>query len=125
MATDIDMETADFTNNPLADFGRTVSWEDCTKAIDPIHGDETLSYASGVNKTVIFFKRSKTYEQNTEGLVELGDAYIMATTTFGFAKDDRITVDSEVYLIRSVIRRYTNTATAFYDYCILFRTNSS
>ena len=125
MATDVGMSVSDFTDNPLADFGRTVSWENSTKATDPITGDESLSYAEAANKTVVFLKRSKTYEQSPEGLVELGDAYCMSAVADGFAKDDRLTIDSQKYLIRRVIRRYTNEGTAMFDFCVLFKTDDS
>jgi len=117
-AGDIGIAVGDFTNAPLADFGVTVSWENVTKSTDPISGDETLSYAVAANKTAVFLKRAIDYEQSPEGLLEQGDAYLMAETGDGMAKDDKITYSGETYIIRKVIRRQPGGVTMF-DFCVL------
>lgn len=116
--SDFGMNVADFNDNPLADFGVTVGWENSTKTTDNVTGEESLSYAASVNKTVVFLKRSASFEQSHEGLLESGDAYIMATTTDGFAKDDRITYETRKYLITNVIRRNPG-GVAMFDFCTL------
>ena len=119
MGNDIGMKPADFTDNALADFGVTISWENSTKALHPTSGDETLSYAAAANKTAVFLLRSKTYEQSPEGLIEKGDAYVMVVPADGFAKDDKVTYGGVTYIIRKVINRETNEGAAFYDFCVL------
>jgi len=119
-ASDIGIVPADFTDNALTDFGVTVSWEQATKTTDNITGDETLSYAEAVSKTVVFVRRTKTYEQSPEGRIELGDAYIMSQTSDGFVSNDKITYEGVTYLIKQVIRRRADGEDMF-DYCILFK----
>jgi len=120
-ANDIGIEQSDFTNNALSDFGVQLSWEDCTKTNDNITGDETLSYSTAVLTTAVFVKRSQRYEQTAEGLVDLGDAYIMSPISLGFAKNDRITYEGEIFLINEVIRRRANGINMF-DKCTLIKT---
>ena len=117
-AADIGIEVADFTNNPLSDFGVTVGWQNVAKTTDPITGDETLSYSASANKTAVFLKRAIDYEQSPEGLLEQGDAYLMASTGDGMAKDDKITYSGETYIIRKVIRRQPGGVVMF-DFCVL------
>ena len=38
----------DFKNNPLADFGVTVSWYKATKTISNISGQESLTYSDAI-----------------------------------------------------------------------------
>lgn len=117
-AADIGIEIADFVNNPLSDFGVTVSWENVTKTTGNITGDETLSYAAAADKTAVFLKRAIDYEQSPEGLLEQGDAYLMAQIADGMAKDDKITYGGETYIIRKVIRRSPGGVNMF-DFCVL------
>lgn len=117
-AGDVGIATTDFTSNALSDFGVSVTYEAVTKALDPITGEETLSYASGVSKTVVFIKRSQSYDTSREGIVDLGDAYCMAETSDGFKKDDLVTYNSEKFIILNVIRRRAGDVD-FFDKCIL------
>lgn len=114
----LNIATTDFTLNPLADLGISITWEDATVSDHPVTGQETISYASGVAKTVVFLKRNTIHEHAMEGEIELADGYIMAQTSEGFAKDDRITYNSRKYLIKSVIRRQWN-GIALFDFCEL------
>jgi hypothetical protein len=119
-ASNVGITSNDFINNPLTDFGVTVSWEQATKTTDNITGDETITYAPAVDKTVVFLRRSVIYELAKEGLVERGDAYIMAKTSDNFQKEDRITYDGVTYKIASVIRRKADGEDIF-DFCTLFK----
>jgi len=119
-AGDIGITSADFTNAPLADLGTSVTWEAVTKTTANISGDETLSYAGGVAKTVIFVKRTQRYAQGKEGLVDLGDAYCMSENSDGFKLNDRITFNGEKFLIGDVITRRANGETMF-DFANCFK----
>lgn len=119
-ASDIGIVPADFTNNALTDLGVTVTWEDVTKTNDNITGDETLSYAEGVSKTVVFVKRSQRYAQGKEGLIDLGDAYCMSQNSDGFAKNDRLTYEGEKFLIGDVITRRAD-GEAMFDFANCFK----
>ena len=119
-AGDIGITSADFTNAPLADLGTSVTWEAVTKTTANISGDETLSYAGGVAKTVIFVKRTQRYVQGKEGLVDLGDAYCMSENSDAFKLNDRITFNGEKFLIGDVITRRANDETLF-DFANCFK----
>lgn len=120
-AGDIGLATADFSDNALSDFPSTVSWENATKSTDLITGEETISYAAGTNKTVVFVKRAQRYVQGREGLVDLGDAICLAPTTFGFAKNDRLTFQGEKFIIDRVIRRRADDSVTFFDSCVCIK----
>ncbi len=119
-AGDIGITSADFTNAPLVDLGSSVTWEAVTKTTDNITGDETLAYAGGVAKTVVFVKRTQRYAQGQEGLVDLGDAYCMSENSDGFKLNDRITFNSEKFLIGDVITRRANGEVMF-DFANCFK----
>jgi len=119
-AGDIGITSADFTNGPLTDLGVRVSWEDVTKTTDNITGDETLNYAGGVSKIVVFVKRSQRYAQGKEGLIDLGDAYCMSQNSDGFAKNDRLTYEGEKFLIGDVITRRSD-GEAMFDFANCFK----
>ena len=71
---DIGITVADFTDNPLADWGETVSWENATKTVAPVTGAEDITYAAGSNVTVVFVKRAQRYEQGKEAVRRSGSA---------------------------------------------------
>ena len=119
-AGDIGITSADFTNAPLVDLGSSVTWEAVTKTTNNITGDETLSYAGGVAKTVVFVKRTQRYAQGPEGLVDLEDAYCMSEYSDGFKFNDRITYNGEKFLIGDVITRRANGEVMF-DFANCFK----
>ena len=106
----------------LADFKRTVSYQVMSKTIDPMTGDEATTFATGTNKDVIFFLEDNRYLFDKEGLVQVGDAYIMAELTLGIKRYDRVTVDGASYYIENVTRRHILN-TAMFDYAVLFKVN--
>ena len=89
----------DFKNNPLADFGVTVSWYKATKTISNISGQESLTYSDAIDKTGVFVKRGQRYVQTNEGLVDLGDAVLHVPSDYEFSKDDRIKYRGELFII--------------------------
>lgn len=102
------------------DLKRTVSYEVVTKTIDPMSGTETSSYATATNKTMIFFLNDNKWLFDKDGLIETGDAYVMAETSVGIKKFDRITVDGETYIIKNTTTRVFMGVTGF-EYGILYK----
>lgn len=113
------------TNEILSDWQRAVTLEVSTKSTTNITGSELESYATGSSVNVIFLKRELAYIFEKEGIVEKGDAYVICATAVGVKRYDRITVDSEKYLVENVIIRRAPDGTALFYYCILFKVNTS
>ena len=113
------VSTNDFTQI-LADEGRIVSYKVVTISNDPSTGTETTTYAAGADQTVIFFLQENRYIWDKEGLLEVGDAYIIAPTTLGIKRYDQVTVDGQTYYIENVTRR-TVLQTTMCDYGVLFK----
>lgn len=110
MATGV--STADFTAIH-ADLKRTVTYQVVTKTLTSFNADEKTAYAAGVSKDVIFFNQDKRYIFDKEGLIELGDAYIMAPTSEGIKRFDQFSIGGEKYYVKSVIRRTILQVTMF------------
>jgi len=96
--------------NLIDNFGKTISREAATKTTDNVTGDETLSYAAASNITGTFFKKSDEWMQDKQGLLEGADAVLMVKNGVTIAKDDRLTYDSEEYLVQDVITRRLGTS---------------
>ena len=92
----------------LSDLKRTVSYLVLTKTIDPVTGDEIMTYAAGADKSVIFFLEENRYVFDKGGLVEVGDAYIMTDTDFEPKRMDRFTIDGFTYDVKNVSKRYVS-----------------
>jgi len=108
----------DFTGAALADLGRTVVRNAATKTIDNITGSATYSYASNENITGIFLKKTNGSKWRKEGLIQDADAYLLVATTTTVNVDDKITVDSETFLVQKVIIRKWGS-TAMFKSCAL------
>ena len=104
----------------LSDFGRSVTYQVVTRTQNATTGHEITSYATGSSQTVVFFLEENRYIWEKEGLLQVGDAYIIAPTSLGIARYDRVTVDSQSYLIENVIRRVV-LQTTMCDYAVLFK----
>ncbi len=104
----------------LTDFGRIVSYKVNTKSTDAISGSEISTFGSASSQTVIFFLQDNKFIWDKEGLISVGDAYIIAPTTLAIKRFDQLTVDSTTYYIENVIRR-TILQTAMCDYGVLFK----
>jgi hypothetical protein len=116
MATGV--STNDFTQI-YNDFSRVLSYKVVTKTTDPTSGSETSSFATAVDKTMIFFKEDCRYLFDKEGLLQVGDAYVMAPTATGIKRYDQFTIDGQTYYIENVIRRYV-AGVAMMDYATCF-----
>jgi len=97
----------------FSDLKRTVTYKTAAKTTSNITGTEKLTYTDST-KNIVFLKRSQRFIFDREGIVELGDAYLMAPTTETIAKGDRVVVDGETYEITpmdlSVIRKFGSTS---------------
>jgi len=112
------VSTNDFSQI-LNDFKRTISYEVVTITQDGM-GNETTTFATASNVSLIFFLEENRYLFNMEGLVQVGDAYILAPTTTGIKRYDRITIGGESFYVENVIHRYVLN-TAMLDLGILFK----
>lgn len=109
----------DFTQI-IGDYGRTVSYKVVTKTTDAITGTETSTFAAASDQTVIFFLEETRYIWDKEGLLQVGDAYIIAPTTSGIKRYDQFTIDSQTYYIENVTKRHV-LGTAMCDYATCFK----
>ena len=110
----------DFEVVILGDMGRTVSYSVVTKTIDPMTGSEITTYAAASDKTVIFFLEKNKWQWDKEGLLEVGDAYIIAPTSYGIKRYDKFTIDGNSYYIDNVTRRHITTIT-MQDFGVCFK----
>lgn len=113
------VSTADFTQI-MNDLKRSVSYQVATKTLDSFNADETDSYASAVAKDVVFFNESLRFIFDKEGVLELGDAYIMAPTSEGIKRYDKFTIGGEGYYLKSVIKR-TILQVLMFDIAVCFK----
>jgi hypothetical protein len=107
----------------IAKVHRTVTHTPVTKTLHPVSGDETLTAGSPVSILAVFVRRERRWYFDKVGLIEGGDAYLIVNPTVAtVAKEDLITVNSQVYRVRDVITRYAgvDNAEAVYTYCNLF-----
>jgi uncharacterized protein YllA (UPF0747 family) len=100
------------------DFYRTVSYQANTKTVDGM-GNETSTFATATDVNLIYFKEDCRYLFDKEGLLQVGDSYILAKTTVGIQRYDRFTIDNISYYIENVIRRYV-MGTAMFDYAVCY-----
>lgn len=99
------VSAADFSTTILGDLGRTVSYQVVTRSTDAVTGEETTSYAAAANKTVVFFLEKNRWQWDKEGLLDAGDAYIIATPSEGIKRYDKFSIDGQEYVIDSVTNR--------------------
>jgi hypothetical protein len=112
--------SVDDFNQILADFTRVLSYQVVTKSTDPLTGSETTTYAVAGNKSMVFFKNENKYIWDKEGLLQVGDAYVLAPTATGIKRYDQFTVDGVTYYIENTIRRLVLGVTMM-DYGICFQ----
>ena len=111
----------DFTQI-LNNLKRTVSYSVMSKTIDPMTGDELLTYAAGVDRQVVFFIEENRYLFDKEGLLEVGDAYIQTPPSMGIKRYDKFTIGGQEYIIRNTTERYVN-GVYMHDYGICYLTD--
>lgn len=105
MATSLGFREEDFSNI-VKDLGVNISWECVTKKTSNNTGTENLDYNPAEEKKVVFIKQSEESKQVKEGILNSGDAIVLADKDFGFIKNDRITYNGLKYLIiNNPIRR--------------------
>ena len=109
----------DFTQI-LTDLTRTLSYKVVTITQNARTGDETTAFATASNVSAVFFLNDQKYLFDKDGLLAVGDAYIMAATTVGIKRYDQFTVDSKTYYVETVVRRHVaGVAMADYASCML------
>lgn len=101
------------------DFKRTTSYEVVTISDDGM-GNETNDYAAATNVDLIFFKEELRYMFDTQGLLEVGDAYVLVPVSTGIKRYDKFTIGGEKYIIEKVIHRYV-LQTAMLDFGVCFK----
>lgn len=103
---------------------RTVSRGAVTEVNDA-DGDETLSWAANADLTAVYLQRNINILDEKQGETEQADAYLMVRGTVTINVNDKITVDSQEYLVDDVIVRYSDTSnsTAVYKFVRLFKYN--
>lgn len=111
----------DFTNFPLADFGRTVVRTPITKTLDNITGRETLTKGTTANITAVALRINGKWMFDEAAKIEGGDAYIMVAPATTLNEQDLITFDSVTYEVKEIITIYA-AGTAMFKYGNLFIT---
>ena len=117
--TDTGVVAADFTQI-LNDMGRSVTHKVVTKTTDSLTGEETTSFATGTSQTVVFFLEENRYIWDNEGLLQVGDAYVIAPPALGFKRYDQIIIDSQTYYIENATSRHV-LGTSMCTFCTLFK----
>ena len=102
------------------DMARTVVYYVVTKTIDPINGNEILTYDNGTSMSMVFFNNENKYIWDRDGLLAVGDAYIMAKTSVGIKRYDKFTIGGETYIVDNVIRKAVLGVT-MHDYANCFK----
>jgi hypothetical protein len=112
------VSTDDF-NQIWADFAVALSYKIVTITLDEKSGSETTTFASASTVNAIFFLEDNRYIFDKEGLLEVGDAYIMAKTSVGIKRYDTFTYNSKTYYLKNVVRRQV-LGTDMLDYAVCF-----
>ena len=93
--------TANDFDRILSDYaGRQVTHTPTTKTTSNISGQETLTDGSPVVLKAYFMKKQQNYDFGKYGFTEQGDAVCLAKYADSVAKDDKITVDGEVFRVK-------------------------
>lgn len=91
------------------DSKRTVTLYRVTKTESNITGSEILTYAAAEEVEIIFFKTETKFEWDQEGILEKGDALVFDKPgNVNIARNDKIVVDGETFLIKKVVAWYDN-----------------
>jgi len=113
------VSTLDF-NQILADEGVQVQYKTVTKTIDAMTGSEVSTFATAVPITVVFFLNDKKFVWDPEGLVQLGDAYILAPLSVGVKRYDQFSTSTDTFYIENVYRR-TVAGVDLFDFAQCFK----
>lgn len=104
----------------LNDMGVTLSYSVVTRTNNPITGEETTTFAAATDVTAVFFLNENKYIWDKEGLLEVGDAYIIAATSVGIKRYDQFSYGGQTYYVENTIRRLVAGVTMC-DYAVCFR----
>ena len=104
----------------IDNFTKTLAHGVVIRTVDNMSGSETLAWASNSNISGAFFRRQDNWSLRKDGFYETADAILMLKIGVSVAKDDKITYDSQQYLINTVITRYID-GTAIYQAVELFQ----
>lgn len=85
-------------------------------------GAETSTFGTASDVSVVFFFEDKRYIFDKEGLLDVGDAYVIAPTTLGIKRYDQFTIDGQTFYIEMVIRRHVANV-PMCDYATCFKVN--
>jgi len=113
----------DWTNSIINRLQRSVSYSTNTQTIHPISGEETLTAATATTISMVFYKSDQKWYFDKEGIVEGGDAFGVTSSANDLSRDDRVTVDSEVFRVHDKIAYYSdnNQSVKLYTYYNLFK----
>lgn len=84
-----------------------------TETKDPITGDRTDSLGSGTSVNGIFLRREQMIKAIEVGKIEDGDAYALVPVGTTISEGDRVTANSENFLVEDVITRYWGAETVY------------
>lgn len=119
MVCDGGVRTDDFAQI-FSDMKRSVSYKVVTKTTDPMTGAEITTFVSASSVDLIFFLEENRYIWDKEGLLSVGDAYIIAPITTGIKRYDQFTIAGVTYFIENTIRR-TILNTPMMDFATCFK----
>lgn len=111
---------ANVYNKWIDAFTKTIPYFAVTKTVSNNSGDETLTYAASANISGAFFKRGQNYNLEKAGLFENADAIFCSKTGVFLNKNDKITFNSENFIVDNSIKRYFGS-THIYNTATLFR----
>ena len=112
----------DWSTSIINRLQRSVSYSTTTKTIHPISGEETLTTATAAPLSMVFYKTDQKWFFDKEGMVEGGDAFAVTNSTADMSRDDKVTVDSEVFRVHDKIAYYSdsNQNTKIFTYYNLY-----
>lgn len=115
------VSSSDFTEI-YNDMGVAVSYKVVTRTQNATTGEETTSFATATTATAIVFLEQNRYVWDKDGLLEVGDAYLIAPTTLGVKRYDQVAYNGETYYVDNVTRR-TVLGVNMMDFATLFKVN--
>jgi hypothetical protein len=113
------VQVADFTTI-FNDCKQPVTRAAVTIVIDNISGGEERTYATATTIDCIFTKEKNNYLWKETGIAQTAHAILLYPTTTTINRYDRITVDSEVYLVENTTLRKFGTYNMF-NSAVLFK----
>ncbi len=99
-------------------FQRAITHTPVTKTLDG-RGDETLTNGTPVVIQAAFLKREWGWRMLPQGEQDESDGYVLANADYTINKNDKITVDSQDFIVKKAVIRYADpaNATKVYTFC--------